>query len=143
MLEKPLVNKHFEEVTEPVIKVVLLHDDEQTMSDLQKLLISHPKAYMFDFIRSEKTLFEILPKGVNKGSGLLKMCDLFGIDSHKTIAAGDYYNDVSMIKAAKLGFAVENAVPELKAVADYVTVDNDSHAIAAIVDGLDRGIYKI
>ena len=66
------------------------------------------------------------------------MAELLGISPDKTIAVGDYNNDVSMVKAAKAGFAVAYAVPEVKAVADYLTVSYDESAIAAIVDMLDR-----
>jgi len=48
-----------------------------------------------------------------------------------------------MIKQAKLGFAVANAVDEAKSVADYITVDNNNHAIAAIINGIDQGIYTL
>ena len=57
----------------------------------------------------------------------------------KTIAIGDYNNDVSMIRAAHLGVAVANAVPEAKAAADLITVSNDESAIARIIYALDRG----
>ncbi len=56
---------------------------------------------------------------------------------------GDYFNDISMIKAAKVGIAVENAVPEAKEAADIVTVDNDSHAIAEIIKGIDSGKIRL
>lgn len=52
---------------------------------------------------------------------------------------GDYNNDIAIIRQAEIGFAVANAVDEVKAVADHITVSNDEHAIAAIVDMLDRG----
>ena len=42
-----------------------------------------------------------------------------------------------MIKAAGIGFAVENAVEEAKAAADFITVSNNDSAIAAIVNYLD------
>ena len=71
------------------------------------------------------------------------MCELFGISKDKTIAVGDYNNDISMVKMAKLGFVVENAVPELRTVCNFVTVSNDMNAISVIIDGLDRGIYKL
>ena len=71
------------------------------------------------------------------------MAKLLGIDMGKTIAVGDYYNDVSMIKNAGIGFAVANAVDDAKTVADYITVNNNEHAIAKIIEGLDHGIYKI
>ena len=56
----------------------------------------------------------------------------------RTIAVGDYNNDVSMLRAAGLSFAVSNAVPAAKEAADHVTVSNNEHAIAAIVEQLDR-----
>ena len=99
------------------------------------------KAHLFDFIRSERTLYEILPKGANKGTALCKMAELLGIKQERTIAVGDYNNDISMIKAAGAGFAVANAVDEVKAVADHITVSNNESAIAAIVDRLDKGEF--
>lgn len=49
------------------------------------------------------------------------------------VCVGDYENDISMIEAADIGYAVGNAVPALKAAADRVTVDCREHAIAAII----------
>ena len=111
------------------------------MQAVMKLLQSHPRAGEFDFIRSEKILYEILPKGVSKGAVLCKMAQLLGIEMKNTVAVGDYNNDISMIRAAGRGFAVANAVPEAKEAADYITVSNNEHAIAAIIDGLDQNKF--
>ena len=135
------VSRNYEDVTEPVLKAVFGHPDEARMSALADLLNSHPRADLVDIIRPERALYEIMPKGVSKGAALLKMAELLGIDKSRTIAVGDYNNDISMIKAAGAGFAVANAIDEAKSVADYITVSNNDHAIAAIVDGLDKGLY--
>jgi len=135
----PNIGGHYEDLREPVMKIVFAHQEEAQILALKKLLDSHPKAADFDFIRSEKTLYELLPKGVSKGAALGKMAELLGVRKEKTVAAGDYNNDVSMLKAAGVGFAVANAVEEAKAAADHVTVSNRDHAIAAIIDGLDKG----
>ena len=128
---------------EPIVKIVFVDYDEARMNKLIELLNSHPNSERFDFIRSEKSLYEILPKGTGKGPVMLKMAELLGIDRDKTVAIGDYNNDISMIKAAKLGVAVENAVPELKAVADHITVSNDEHAIARLIYDIADGTLKI
>ena len=47
-----------------------------------------------------------------------------------------------MIKAAGVGVAVGNAIPEAKAAADIITVTNNEHAIAKIIDDIDKGIIK-
>lgn len=133
----------YEELKEPLLKILFAHHEEKQILALSALLNSHPDAYSYDFIRSESRLYEILPKGVSKGAALYKMAELFGISPEKTIAVGDYNNDVSMLRQAKLGFAVANAVSEAKSAADYITVSNNEHAIAAIVDGLDRGIFVL
>ncbi len=132
---------NYEDVKDTIIKVVFAHTEQEELNSLIKLIHSHEKADEFDFICSERTLYEILPKGASKGNALCKMAELLGIDIKKTIAVGDYYNDVSMIKAAGVGFAVSNAIDAAKEAADYVTVSNEENAIAAIIDGLDKGIY--
>ena len=139
----PYKTCHFEDCKENFMKIVFANMEENQMQSLIELLNSHPRAKDFEFVRSAKILYEIIPKGVSKGKVLSKMAELLGIDVKKTIAVGDYNNDISMIKTAGLGFAVANAVDEVKAVADYITVRNDENAIAAIIEGLDKGIYKI
>ena len=137
----PHVTCRYDAAPEPVFKVVFAHEDPQRIETLMRMLAAHPKADRFDFIRSEKWLYEILPKGADKGLLLCKLAQLLGIDRKRTVAVGDYNNDIAMIRAAGIGFAVANAVPEVKAVADYVTVSNNENAIAKIIDGLDRGLY--
>ncbi len=132
---------HYEDVKEDMLKVVFSCDTSEQMASLIELLHAHPLAKNFDFIRSEEALYEILPKGASKGGVLCKMAELLKIDMKNTIAVGDYNNDVSMIKVAGKGFAVENAVPEAKAVAKYITVNNNEHAICSIIEGFDREKY--
>ena len=56
---------------------------------------------------------------------------------------GDYFNDIPMLKKAKVGIAVANALPEVKAAADYVTVSNEEHAITKIISDIEEGRIKI
>ena len=132
-----------EELHEPLLKIVFAHLEGVQIQALMDLLDRHPRAKEFDFIRSERMLYEILPKGVSKGGALVKLAELLGIDLHRTIAVGDYNNDISMLQKAGLSFAVANAVDAAKAAADHVTVGNNEHAIAAIIDGLDRKVFTV
>ncbi len=134
----PKLTCPYTQVVEPAVKIVFAHLDDGMMGELIELLRSHPRADEFDFIRSEKILYEILPKGVSKGALLCKMAELLGIERRRTVAVGDYNNDISMVRAAGIGFAVANGVPEVKAAADHVTVSNEEHAIARIIGELDR-----
>ncbi len=129
---------NLEDVNEPVIKVVFGCDDVDDIKVLAQHLNEHPDSVNYDFIHSEIRLYELLPKGISKGNLLIKIADILGIDHEKTIAVGDYNNDISMIKAAGIGYAVANAIPEAKDAADRVTVSNEQHAIAKIIEDIEK-----
>jgi len=139
----PNIVKDYNCVTEPIAKVIFGDVDNNKLLRLADLLSSHPRASEFDFIRSAKILYEILPKGTNKGNVLPKLADHLGIDMARTIAIGDYNNDVNMLRTAGCGIAVANAVDEAKAAADRITVSNNDSAIAKVISELDEGILKI
>ncbi len=88
------------------------------------------------FVRSFTHYFEMLPFGSSKGGALLHLAELTGVPMKKTVAIGDYYNDLEMIQNAGIGVAVSNAPQELKKVADLVVCDNDHHAIADLIHRL-------
>lgn len=128
---------------EPLSKIVFCHPDKRMIALTMKLLESHPMADEFEFIQSEDTICEILPKGISKGSALPKIAEAVSVDMNRVLAVGDYDNDISMIRAAAVGVAVGNACSELKAVADRVTVTNEEHAIARIIYDIESGEIKI
>ncbi|MBR1634510.1 MAG: HAD family phosphatase [Lachnospiraceae bacterium] len=84
---------------------------------------------------SSNRYIEFNKQGVNKGNGLRRLAELLDIDMKDTIAVGDNYNDLSMIRAAGLGVGVANTVEEMKAECDYVTAATcDQSAIAEVVE---------
>ncbi|MBR2471066.1 MAG: HAD family phosphatase [Clostridia bacterium] len=136
--ELPDIFKYHNDVTEPIAKIIFAHEDNERICKLAELLNLHPLAGEFDFIRSAQDLYEILPKGNSKGGVLVRMAEMLGVSMDKTIAVGDYDNDISMIRAAKIGYAVANASEGAKKAADIITVSNNEHAIAKIIDDLDK-----
>ncbi len=121
------------EVTEPIGKILFGDTVPEKLDRLSEVLKEHEYYDRFDYIRSAKSLYEILPKGVSKGTLLVKIAEILGVDMQNTVAVGDYNNDIAMIKAAGVGYAVSNAVEEVKNAADRITVSNEEHAIAAII----------
>ncbi len=140
-LEK--INKHYNDIKEPIAKIVFVDSTEEKMEKLAQLLCSHKRADEFRFVRSEKWLYEILPKGISKAVVMPKIAQHLNISPNNCIAIGDYNNDIQMVKDAKTGIAVANAVDELKAVADYITVSNDDHAIAQVISDIEKGKIPI
>jgi len=76
----------------------------------------------------------ILAPGVSKGKALEKLAAHLKIPLGETIAVGDGTNDVSLLKTAGLAIAMGNADDEVKATADYVTLDVDHSGLAAAID---------
>ena len=79
---------------------------------------------------------EYIKKGTGKGDGVKKLASILGIDISDIICVGDERNDISMVTVAGVGVAMANARPELKAVADYVTENDNNH------DGIAEVIRK-
>lgn len=128
-----------DEIEDPFAKIVFSDLDVANVERLRVFLAAHPRASEFDFVRSEKTLYEILPKGINKGSILPHLSRHLSIPLSRTIALGDYDNDVEMLRTAGMGIAVANAIEEAKRAAKRITVSNDEHAVARVIEELEHG----
>ena len=89
----------------------------------------------YEIFKSREMLLEWSPKNVHKATGLAKLISHLGIDQSQVMACGDEANDLSMIEWAGLGVAMQNAVPEVKAVANVVTpMTNDEEAVAWAIE---------
>lgn len=88
-----------------------------------------------DISYSSNRYIEFNRKGVNKGTGLLSLAKLLNVDPKETIAIGDNFNDLSMIKVAGLGVGVQNTVEEMKKECDYITTaTNNEGAVAEVIE---------
>jgi Cof subfamily protein (haloacid dehalogenase superfamily) len=119
---------------EPISKVLLRHpslsDDELAMTaravagSLATVTMSGPGTV------------ELQPCGVTKATGLALAARRLGLTSSATIAFGDMPNDIPMFDWAARGVAMANAHPELKAMADEVTLSNEEDGIAVVLERL-------
>lgn len=137
----PNLTCHYNDVKEPIAKIIFCSDNNEEILGIIEALDNHPLSEKFDFIRSERDLYEILPKGISKGTSITKLCEALKIDTEKTIAIGDYNNDIPMFSVAKAGIAVANACPDALEAADFVTVSNEEHAIAKVIYDIENGKY--
>ncbi|MCF1283868.1 Cof-type HAD-IIB family hydrolase [Streptococcus sinensis] len=89
----------------------------------------------YEIFKSREMLLEWSPKNVHKATGLEKLIAHLGIDRSQVMTCGDEANDRSMIEWAGLGVAMQNAVPEVKEVAEVVTpMTNDEDAVAWAIE---------
>jgi Cof subfamily protein (haloacid dehalogenase superfamily) len=84
---------------------------------------------VLDFIDREGRLYEIVPKGYSKASGIEFMIKHLGIPYENTYAFGDGENDLPMLTYAKHSIAMGNAPESIKNIVTYVTEDVDHNGI--------------
>ena len=110
----------------------------KNLDDMKVVRKNVEEKYSNDFsvINGWNVGVEILHKNSSKGECIKRMRECAKRPIDKIVCVGDFENDISMLQSADIGYAVANALPELKAVATKVTVSNDEHALAAIISEL-------
>jgi Cof subfamily protein (haloacid dehalogenase superfamily) len=73
---------------------------------------------------------EIIVAGMDKAAAARRLTEHLGFDPSEVLAVGDNRNDIELIGWAGIGVAMENAIPELKQIADWITTTNDDDGIA-------------
>jgi len=119
---------------EPATKLVVLHgghEVEALAAVVREVAGGRADAYV-----SGPWVVEVSPAGVNKAAALAELCDELGIEAAEVVAFGDHLNDVPMLAWAGRAVAVENAHPDLVAVADEVTSSNDEDGVAIVLERL-------
>ena len=117
---------------EDIIKVMMIDPQEILDPAIEKLPSEIYEKY--SVFKSAPFFLEFTHKEVDKGLGLKRLGEHLGIKKEEIIACGDAGNDLSMVKYAGLGVAMENAIPEVKEVANYITTSNDEDGIANVIE---------
>ena len=84
--------------------------------------------------KSSRYFLEIGHPEATKGLALSSLADSLGISADEVMAIGDSWNDLDMIAYAGFSVAMENAVPEIKKIARYVTRKNDDDGVAEAIE---------
>ncbi|PLR97651.1 Cof-type HAD-IIB family hydrolase [Bacillus sp. T33-2] len=114
---------------------MLIHTDEQHVKEIRNHL-SEVHAEVIDH-RSWAApwhVIEIVKYGLNKAVGLKKASEYFQIPPERIIAFGDEDNDLDMLEYAGRGIAMGNAIDEVKAIANEVTLSNEEDGIAVYLN---------
>lgn len=76
---------------------------------------------------------EITNENAQKGTILLKVATKMGISREEVMIMGDSFNDYSMFTEFIETVAMENAIPEVKQIAKYITDTNDNDGVAKAI----------
>ncbi|MCK4284061.1 MAG: HAD hydrolase family protein, partial [Candidatus Brocadiae bacterium] len=78
---------------------------------------------------AEQLALELHDPGATKWRALYWLLQRWQVRPEEVVAIGDDVNDIPMLEAAGLSFAMGNASDEVKAAADAVTAGNDDHGV--------------
>lgn len=120
--------KDFKEaVNFSVNKVLLTGKPEYVENIIDEF--KQPYGNSLSIYRSAPFFIEVMAQGIDKAASLEALIKRLGIKQEEVISFGDGYNDISMIKFAGMGVAMDNAVDQVKQCADYITLSNDEEGI--------------
>lgn len=134
------INKFFEEGIE-IRKFVAFNKDIDLIDKIKKVISQiEGLAISSSFIDN----IEITDINAQKGIILEQVAVKMGIDREEVMILGDSFNDYSMFEIFEETVAMENAIPEVKAIAKYITDTNDNLGVAkAIYNVLNNEMHKM
>ncbi len=123
---------------ERIIKGTLTVSSPEERAKASRFCLQFEDSLHFSSTKSpaypEVDFINVLAPGVSKKKALEALASHLGISMSEIIAIGDGANDISLLSSVGLAIAMDNAPDEVKAVADYVTLDVDHSGLAAAVD---------
>ena len=96
-------------------------DSDRCFSELSDLY-----SFMIHDEHDEKVV-EMVPKGYDKGTGILTVCKILGVNTEDTMAFGDSINDREMLETAGISVAMGRSDDRVKEICDHTTdlLEND------------------
>ena len=127
----------FNQLPEPRLKrvsAVLIYDlSPYKISILKKqLVVCRDLSLAFNQDRLGNTVY-ITHKDGTKSHGVKRLLKLLSINKSEVIGIGDGNNDIPLLMECGFKVAMGNAVPELKAIADYIAPDVENDGVAHVL----------
>lgn len=132
-----------EEISKYYNKLEIVDDLNEIEDEFFKIavcdfLISEKNSYKyfkgyedkFQVVISGKVWMDLGKLDTSKGMAIRMTQQNLNISYDETMVFGDYLNDYSMMEEAKYSYAMKNAHPQLKEVANFITKeDNDNNGV--------------
>ncbi|MBQ8508477.1 MAG: HAD family hydrolase [Clostridia bacterium] len=120
---------NFENFRIPAYKITSELENDEWVEEISRVC---PDCTVINFTGEKWRRFAA--RNSDKETALKILADHIGIDMIDIIAFGDDTNDLGMLKLAGTSVAVSNAIDEVKAVADYITDNNDRDGVAKFLE---------
>lgn len=94
------------------------------------------------FMSSSIVSYEMLAGGTHKGSAVMKVAEMLGIDREHTAAIGDYFNDYEMLKSVGLPACCGQAPKGMQEIADFHACHCNRGAVADLIEHIEQISFK-
>ncbi len=120
-----------EEICDDVIKIAI-YDQKTWQLNSSKVW----ETFINDFVVAKSSDFwiDIMPQGINKGSALRYIQNLYNIKHEETMAFGDFHNDIEMLQMSYFSYAMQNAHADVKKVAKFNAPSNDNNGVLEVIE---------
>ena len=107
-------------------------------SEMDRLYKNMPKDITDNYyaVKTAPFLIEVMNKNTNKGYAIGAMAKDLEINQDEIMSIGNERNDIPMLEQAGFAVAMANAVPELKAHADFITKSNMQSGVGYAIEKL-------
>ncbi len=124
---------HYGSVKDEIIKIAVYHgvSAEQYIYPEMAHLENELKVKV-----SGKNWLDLNHLDAHKGNALGRVMDAQGIQPNEVLVFGDYFNDLEMLQLVEHSFAMANAHPDVKKVANYETTSNNEFGVETILEKL-------
>jgi len=123
---------------ERIIKGGLVTDSPQEAAKVRNFWLHFNGRLQFSWARTPAfpgvDFINVIAPEVSKGKALEALASYLGIPLSQVMAIGDGTNDIPLLSLAGLAIAMGNAPDEVKAVANYTTLDIDHSGVAAAIN---------
>lgn len=121
----------FEEIDEDFVKITIYDSTEKCFETSKQL---SPFEKELNIVVAEHAWIDISNLNVHKGTTVQRLQKILAVEKNETISFGDGYNDLDLFKESGISFAMENAFPEVKEKADFVTKSNDDDGVLNTIE---------
>ena len=125
--------EHVEQTMKPVAKFGFRMAKEEDVPAAVRMVRQN---FGFEAAVTDYQTIEVTKDGVTKASGLIHVCEHYGINPENVIVFGDSGNDVPAMKIAGYAVAMGNAFPDVKLAADEVTESIHEDGVALAINRL-------
>jgi len=122
---------------EKIIKGGMVSRNPEEEAKARRFHLEFDGALIFSWVTTpaypDVYFINVIAPGVSKGRALEALASYLKVDLGEVMAVGDGANDIPSLSVAGLAVAMGNAPEEVKAVADYTTLDVASNGLAAAI----------